>query len=265
MTESKETTVTEGQKNIPLIFPKLINIMRNVGTISKDRKNTAQKYSFRGIDDVYCALHDVLAKEGIITIPTVLEERAEAYKSSSGKTLIYRILKIQYRFCAEDGSSIDATVIGEGMDWSDKAANKAMSVAHKYALLQIFLIPTDDPKDPENESHQLNGKPRHVKDEFTDEEIASQSISDMATNPDESAEEREKLAGWIKMYLESKTIDYKAFKQFLDETTWKPVRKFVGKQFGNLSLSEGKFADLQYLKNNIDKCIDKFIEKQVEK
>jgi hypothetical protein len=29
-----------------------------------------------------------------------------------------------------------------------------MSVAHKYALLQVFCIPTDEPKDPEHESPQ---------------------------------------------------------------------------------------------------------------
>ena len=133
----------------PLIFPKMIAIMRGVGKIGKDRENPSQHYAFRGIDDVYNELHNVLAKEGVITIPEVLEERAEDRQSSSGKQAIYRILKIKYQFCAEDGSHVDATVIGEGMDWGDKAANKAMSVAHKYALLQIFCIPTAEPKDPE--------------------------------------------------------------------------------------------------------------------
>jgi hypothetical protein len=33
-----------------------------------------------------------------------------------------------------------------------------MSVAHKYALLQAFCIPTDDAKDPENESHEVKSK-----------------------------------------------------------------------------------------------------------
>ena len=133
----------------PLIFPKMIAIMRAVGSIAKDRENPQQKYSFRGVDDVYNELHDILAKEGVITIPDVLEERAEDRESSSGKKAIYRILKIRYRFCAEDGSYVESNIIGEGMDWGDKAANKAMSVAHKYVLLQTFCIPTSDPKDPE--------------------------------------------------------------------------------------------------------------------
>lgn len=141
----------------PLIFPKMIAIMRGVGTIAKDRENPSLKYSFRGIDDVYNELHDVLAKEGVITIPEVLEERAEE-REGKDKTAIYRILKIKYRFCAEDGSYVETIVIGEGMDWGDKAANKAMSVAHKYALLQTFCIPTSDPKDPEADKDIAAGK-----------------------------------------------------------------------------------------------------------
>lgn len=42
------------------------------------------------------------------------------------------------------GSSISCTVMGEGRDTSDKATNKAMAAAHKYALLQTFCIPTED-------------------------------------------------------------------------------------------------------------------------
>ena len=43
-------------------------------------------------------------------------------------------------------------VIGEGMDSGDKASNKAMSVAHKYAIMQLLSIPTEDAKDPENDN-----------------------------------------------------------------------------------------------------------------
>jgi hypothetical protein len=51
-------------------------------------------------------------------------------------------------------------VIGEGMDSGDKASNKAMAVAHKYAIIQVFAIPTEDDKDPENDSHEVvPGKP----------------------------------------------------------------------------------------------------------
>ena len=88
----------------------------------------------------------------------------------------------------------------------------------------------------------------------------SQDIADMASNPDEDAEEKKAIAGWIKMYCEKKTIDYKAFKTYLHVTDFKPKRQFTGKQFGNVSLAEGSIEDLRYLKKNIDKCIGIYID-----
>jgi hypothetical protein len=137
------------------IYAQISAIMEDVDAIGKDRKNQGQGYSFRGIDDVYNSLHAVLAKHRVFTVPEVLEDRTEDRTNAKGTTLIYRVLKIKYHFFADDGSSITATVIGEGMDSGDKASNKAMSVAHKYALLQVFAIPTEESKDPEEESHEI--------------------------------------------------------------------------------------------------------------
>ena len=60
--------------------------------------------------------------------------------------------EIKYTFYAEDGTFVTAVVIGEGMDSGDKATNKAMSIAFKYALFQIFCIPTEEMADPDSES-----------------------------------------------------------------------------------------------------------------
>ena len=128
-------------------------IMADVGAIGKDRKNAGQGYNFRGIDDVYFAVQLLLAKYGVFTVPEVIDDRTEERQTKSGSSLIYRVLKIRFWFYADDGSFFTAVVIGEGMDSGDKASNKAMSVAHKYAFLQVFAIPTSDPKDPENEHH----------------------------------------------------------------------------------------------------------------
>lgn len=135
-----------------MIAKQMIAVMRDITAISKDRKNEQQGYKFRGIDDVYNELHDVMAKHGVFSVPTVLEERTEDRTTKSGSALIYRILKIRYDFYAEDGSSISSIVMGEGMDSGDKASNKAMSVADKYCLMQAYKIPTVEAKDPENDS-----------------------------------------------------------------------------------------------------------------
>lgn len=137
------------------IFAAITNVMKEVGHIGKDRKNSQQGYNFRGVDDAYAALQLVMAKHGVFTAPEVLEERSEERTTPKGTVLIYRVLKIKFRFYADDGSYFDVATVGEGMDAGDKASNKAMSVAHKYALLQVFMIPTTEAKDPENDSHEV--------------------------------------------------------------------------------------------------------------
>jgi len=145
------------------IFKKMALVMSDVGAIAKKDRNQSQGFNFRGIDAVYNELHEVLAKHEVFTIPTVLSENSEERQTKNGGNLIYRILQIKYTFYTTDGSSVEAVVTGEGMDTGDKAANKAMAVAHKYALLQTFCIPTADAKDPDLESHEVSPKPTPAK------------------------------------------------------------------------------------------------------
>lgn len=151
-----------------LIHEKIIAIIKDVEPIAKARKNPQQGYMFRGIDDVYLALQALFAKHGVFSVPEVLEDFSEERTSSKGSLIIWRRLKIKYAFYAVDGSVVFATTLGEGMDSGDKASNKAMSAAHKYALLQVFCIPTDEPKDSENESPEIAPK---TKDRPEKEEI----------------------------------------------------------------------------------------------
>lgn len=136
------------------IHESIVMVMRDIDAIGKEQRNASQGYSFRGIDDVYNELHSTLAKHGVFTVPKVLSERSEERTTNKGTNMIYRIMHIRFRFYATDGSFVDAVVVGEGMDSGDKACNKAMSVAHKYAFIQVFAIPTREDKDPEVDSHQ---------------------------------------------------------------------------------------------------------------
>jgi len=144
------------------IYGAIIAVMRKVGAITKDKRNTQQGFMFRGIDDVYNALHPLMAEAGVFSVPEVLESETEERTTQKGATLIYEKYRIKYTFFAEDGSSITATVKGIGMDSGDKAGNKAMAIAHKYALLQVFAIPTADMVDPDAESHP-ELKPRQAR------------------------------------------------------------------------------------------------------
>ena len=120
-----------------------------IGAIGKDKKNAQQGFMYRGIDQVYNALNPVMAELGIFFCPEILDQKREERVNKNGTILTYTILTIRYTTYAPDGSSVSMTVVGEGMDAVDKGSNKAMSVAMKYAMFQLFCIPTEEMKDPD--------------------------------------------------------------------------------------------------------------------
>ena len=125
--------------------------MKDIGAIGKDSKNAQQGFMYRGIDAVYNALNPVMSKYGLFICPEVQDMRREERTNAKGTVLIYTALTIKYTVFAPDGSSISLTVVGEGMDTGDKSVNKAMSIAMKYAMFQLFFIATEDLKDPDAE------------------------------------------------------------------------------------------------------------------
>lgn len=138
-----------------LIYARMANILQDIEYIGKDKKNSQQNYNFRGIDDVYNELHPVFAKHSVFISPKVVRVEREERTSKTGGLLIWTVMDVCFTFYTVDGSSIQSTTTGEAMDSGDKGCNKAMSAALKYALMQMLLIPTQDKKDTEEDSHQV--------------------------------------------------------------------------------------------------------------
>ncbi len=136
------------------IYAKISAVMTSVGAIGKGRQNMQQGYKFRGIDEVYNAIHGPLAEHGVFIVPVVLERELREQPSKSGGVLFYTTLKVQHRFYCEDGSFVEAVTCGEAMDSGDKSTNKAMSAAMKYAIIEVFAIPTEDLEDADASSPQ---------------------------------------------------------------------------------------------------------------
>lgn len=141
------------------IIKALVGVMGEIGAIGKTRKNKDQNYQFRGIDDIYNAIQPALIKHNVIVIPNFEFLKREERPSKSGGVLTFSTVKGIFTFAHIDGSKINATAIGEGMDSSDKSTNKAMSAAFKYALLQTLCIPTEEHIDSERDTPQPLPKP----------------------------------------------------------------------------------------------------------
>ena len=124
-----------------LVLASIGNVMRDIGAIGKEKKNSHQGYMFRSIDQVYDALHPLLVANKLIIVPKVTKTEVE--KAEKG----YHIcIYVEFSFVHTEDSSFFSfgPFIGEAADYSDKAASKAMSMAYKYFIFQVFCIPLEE-------------------------------------------------------------------------------------------------------------------------
>lgn len=156
--------------------------------ITKDRRNSqGSGYNFRGIDDVYNTIAPMLAKHGLCILPRVLARECVERKAQSGNALFYVTVEAEFDFVsATDGSKHTVKTFGEAMDSGDKATNKAMSAAYKYACFQAFSIPTEGDNDADAHTHMVEPK------KLTGDQVAN--IEAMIT---EVKADKKGLLAWI--------------------------------------------------------------------
>jgi len=146
--------------------PKLTNVYTKIAAvqselakvgISKSRRNQqGSGYNFRGIDEVYNTLSPIMAEQGLCILPRILGRTLVERSAKSGGTLFYVVVEAEFDFVsADDGSTHTVRTFGEAMDSGDKATNKAMSAAYKYAALMTFAIPTEGDNDADATTHEV--------------------------------------------------------------------------------------------------------------
>ncbi len=141
----------------PKIFSAISGVIADCGFVAKDKVNKQQGFKYRSVDDVFNALHPALSKNKVFIVPRILERECHVVgKTQKGTDMIKVVCKIKFTFYAEDGSFVEAVIFGEGLDTGDKATNKAMAVAYKYACFQVFCIPTEEMADPDAESLEMD-------------------------------------------------------------------------------------------------------------
>lgn len=141
----------------------LAQVMAELPAIGKDgRADAAQGgYAYRGIEQITKEAQGLFAKHGVVIVPAV--------QSVEVKDILVRdkpwtdtTLVVNYTLVGPDGSTLTATTVGIGRDNSDKGANKAMTQAFKYLLLQVLCI-SDAKDDADGFTHEADARrePEH--------------------------------------------------------------------------------------------------------
>ncbi|MGW3400287.1 ERF family protein [Streptomyces zhihengii] len=143
-TEAPASVTAEGQtSHTPnqaqdSVYVLMSRVMRDVKNVAKNGRNNSQNYSFRGVDDFIGALAQPLRDHGVVMMPEVLD-----YETSVRGKMNAVHMRVAFHFWGPAGDKVTTITLGEASDVADKASNKAMSAALKYALLQTFMIPVD--------------------------------------------------------------------------------------------------------------------------
>jgi hypothetical protein len=149
------TVAAGGAAGVPHILTAILQVMRAVPSVGKDDFNEQQRFKFRGVDAVINALGPVMRDAGITPVPKLIKREYDQVNIGTNRTLTGHVMvEVCYEFTSLiDGSIKEVIVPGEAMDVGDKAISKAMSVAYRTAMIQLFCLATGDP-DPDHSTYE---------------------------------------------------------------------------------------------------------------
>ena len=198
--------------------------------IEKAQTNKFDKYKFRGIDDIYNALSPLLARNKLCILPRIVNRTCEERKSQKGGALFYITIDAEFDFvAASDGSTHTVKMIGEAMDRSDKATNKAISAAYKYACFQTFCIPTEGDNDADFTTHEVKEKSQKTAKK---EQPKPKPVPKTQTKKEEKPKKDSKPAKEAKPKAKSKPKD--------ESNAKKPAKADPPKGNGTMSPAQAK-------------------------
>jgi hypothetical protein len=136
----------------------ILAIMHEVSYVQKEKSKDVN-YTLKTENAVIQALRPAMLKFGVFMYPVKVHDiQQNTFEAGKFKNVWNRLVCVHtFRFQhAESGTFIDVEVLGDGADTGDKAGNKSMTTAKKYALLETFLLETGD--DPDTTPSPTNTK-----------------------------------------------------------------------------------------------------------
>lgn len=128
------------------VYHALATAAGEMKAIPKDQRNTQQNFDYRSIEAIVGHAKPLLRDEGLAIIPTGFELiQTEQVQSSGGSRGWRTIVRGHWLITHSDGSSVEASMLGEAVDYGDKSASKAVQMAYKYLLTQLLGIGSEDP------------------------------------------------------------------------------------------------------------------------
>jgi len=142
------------------IHQRLLEVRKSVKVLSKDAKNTHQKFDYVSSSNVLSNLKAEMDKQGLLLVPSVESSEVRSHETKQGGNWFFTILNLVYTWVNVDDpkDTVVCKWLGCGLDSSELGVGKGLTYGEKYFLLKFFNIPTDG-DDPDSG----NGKKETTK------------------------------------------------------------------------------------------------------
>lgn len=140
------------------IHERLATAAGRMPAIGKDKTNKAQQFAYRSIEAIVREARPLFYDLGIAVTPEVLNWSSEEVESKAGAKGYRVVVEMRYKLSCVGEESMDlfdrelvGSMMGEAIDYGDKATSKAGQMAWKYYLTDVLLVASGE-EDADGES-----------------------------------------------------------------------------------------------------------------
>lgn len=231
-------------------YAALVQVMRSINAVGKNRKNEQQNFAYRGVDDVFNELHAACAEAGVVPINELVEHTVQEKPTARGGVSLHHFVRVKISWIADDGSQTTPVLYpGEAADTGDKGIGKAMQYALKQYLIQTFMIPTSDGNnDPDAQSVEWAQRQAEQAQRRASRQPKA-APAEPLSKPAKAEPTGDQVFGVNKQAIEAcKTVDeLRALvckgSKYLSAEQMAELRKLRGNRMQTLAIEAGKSAD----------------------
>jgi hypothetical protein len=136
--------------------------MAEVRGVKKTGYNSAQGYRYASDADLLGPLQESMSRHGLMIHPGNVDLTQHPWPTKDGKPATLVTVVVTYWLRHASGESVQVQAPGQGWDFNDKGAYKAMTGAFKYMLRQTFAVPTGDDAE-RSQGNRRDSAPRDTR------------------------------------------------------------------------------------------------------
>jgi hypothetical protein len=144
----------------PKIAGAVVQVMKALGTLSKERENKFDHYEYASIDDFIEHVREPMLEAGLFIIPSEAREaETREVTKKDGKPMVIWSSRFAFTLVHESGESFGPIFKTVDVQFNGaQAAGSSQSYAIKQLQRGLFLIKTGDKDDPDKEKIDIASK-----------------------------------------------------------------------------------------------------------